>query len=391
MGDSKLERWDADFMSLCLSLARQAEGRTSPNPHVGAVVVDIGGEVVGKGFHPAAGEPHAEVFALEDAGSAAQGGTLYVNLEPCNHHGRTPPCTDKIIASGIKRVVVGMRDPHELVDGSGLRRLEEAGLSVTVGILFDECVWLNRAFIKSVTSKMPWVILKLATTLDGKIADRSGKSRWITGPDARQYVHELRNKVDCVLVGTKTALFDDPALNVRDIARGRNPVRAVIDSRLAVPTKSRVFRAETGGNTIIFCSAEAAKTRRREIAAAGDSGESTNSAQVEYLEAESLLDSSHLDLGSVLKILARKGNNTVLCEGGGKLAASLLQAGFVDEVHWLLAPKILGDDGGIPAISADKPVNLVDALQLYNVRYSPLGEDVLVHGVTKAHEGYRPV
>jgi diaminohydroxyphosphoribosylaminopyrimidine deaminase/5-amino-6-(5-phosphoribosylamino)uracil reductase len=387
MGNSKLERWDADFMSLCLSLARQAEGRTSPNPHVGAIVVDKSGEVVGKGFHPAAGEPHAEVFALDEAGSAAEGGTLYVNLEPCNHHGRTPPCTEKVIASGVKRVVVGMRDPHELVDGSGLRRLEEAGLTVTVGILADECIWLNRAFIKSVTSKLPWVILKLASTLDGKIADRFGKSRWITGPDARQYVHELRNKVDCVLVGTKTALFDDPALNVRDIARARNPVRAVIDSRLAVPRKSRVFRADTGGKTIIFCNSEAAETRRKELSVS--TSEAAAEAHVEYHEANALPDSGLMDLGSVLKALESKGHNTVLCEGGGQLAASLLRGGFVDEVHWLLAPKILGDLEGRPAIFANEPVNLVDALQLYNVKYAPLGEDVLVHGVTKAHEGLR--
>ncbi len=373
-------------MSLCLSLARQAEGRTSPNPHVGAVVVDRSGEVVGKGFHPAAGEPHAEVFALDEAGSAAEGGTLYVNLEPCNHHGRTPPCTEKILASGVSRVVVGIRDPHELVNGSGLKRLEEAGLKVTVGIQAEDCFWLNRAFIKSVTLKMPWVILKMATTLDGKIADRFGKSRWITGPDARQYVHELRNKVDCVLVGTKTALLDDPALNVRDIARGRNPARAIIDSRLVVPRKSRVFRADTGGKTHIFCNSESAEGRRKELSGAA---EIASESHVEYHEANALPNSSFMDLKAVLQTLAAKGHNTVLCEGGGQLAASLLQGGLIDEVHWLLSPKILGDLEGSPAVSGSQPVDLSEALQLYNVRYSPLGEDVLVHGVTKAHEGLR--
>jgi diaminohydroxyphosphoribosylaminopyrimidine deaminase/5-amino-6-(5-phosphoribosylamino)uracil reductase len=389
MGNSKLERWDADFMSLCLSLARQAEGRTSPNPHVGAIVVDKSGEVVGKGYHPAAGEPHAEVFALDEAGSSAEGGTIYVNLEPCNHHGRTPPCTEKILASGVKRVVVGIRDPHELVNGSGLKRLEEAGLQVTVGIHADECTWLNRAFIKSVTSKMPWVILKMATTLDGKIADRFGKSRWITGPDARQYVHELRNKVDCVLVGTKTVLLDDPALNVRDIAKGRNPARAIIDSKLVVPRKSRVFRSDTGGKTHIFCNSESAEARRKELS--GGASEVASESHVEYHEANALPDSALMDLGAVLRTLAAKGHNTVLCEGGGQLAASLLQGGLIDEVHWLLSPKILGDLEGSAAVSSSQPVDLSDALQLYNVRYAPLGEDVLVHGVTKAHEGYRLV
>ena len=386
MPNSKLERWDADFMSLCLSLARQAEGRTAPNPLVGSVVIDKDGGVIGKGLHHGAGLAHAEVNALDEAGISAEGGTLYVNLEPCNHHGRTPPCTEKIIASGIKRVVVGIRDPHEIVDGSGIKRLEEAGITVVVGILSDECTWINRAFIKAVTTKLPWVILKLATTLDGKIADRFGKSRWITGPDARQYVHELRNKVDCVLVGTKTVLADDPALNVRDIARGRNPFRAVLDANLVVPRKSRVFRADTGGKTLIFCNKSAVALRLKQI----KDGNVQPEAHVEYLEAELMPNSSLLNLESVLRTLAVKGVNSLLCEGGGQLAAALLHGGLVDEVHWITAPKILGDLDGSAAVNDRRPMHLPDALQLCNVKYLPLGDDILLHGVTKSHESYRP-
>ena len=370
-------------MSLCLSLARPTEGRTAPNPLVGSVVVNEEGTVVGKGAHLAAGQAHAEVNALEDAGSAAQGGTLYVNLEPCNHHGRTPPCTDKIISSGIKRVVVGMQDPNDIVNGAGIKKLQEAGLEVVVGVLSDECTWLNRAFIKTRTTKMPWVILKLATTLDGKIADRFGKSRWITGPDARQYVHQMRNRVDCVLVGRKTVVADDPALNVRDIARGRNPIRAIIDSNLSISKKSRIFRADTGGKTIVFCNKAAAAKQQKDT-------ESKSDPSVEYLSVDTVPNSAYLDLGAVLKQLSTMGVNSVLCEGGGQLAASLLHNQMIDEVHWILAPKILGDLEGSPAVADRRPIHLADALQLCNVKYFPLGDDVLLHGVTKAYEAYRP-
>lgn len=383
MNKKKFERWDVDFMALCLSLARQAEGRTAPNPMVGAVVVNEEGAVVGKGFHQAAGQPHAEVAALDDAGEAATGGTLYVNLEPCNHHGRTPPCTDKVIASGIKRVVIGMQDPHDIVNGAGIKKLEEAGIEVFSGVLIEDCTWLNRAFIKACTKKQPWVILKLATTLDGRIADRFGKSRWITGPDARQYVHRLRNRVDCVLVGKKTVIADDPALNVRDVARGRNPMRAVIDSNLTISKKSRIFRADTGGSTVVFCNESAAAKAEKE-----DSGASNGAYKLLGVKTES--DSNFLDMHAVLNQLASLGVNSVLCEGGGQLAASLLHNGLIDEVHWILAPKIIGDLDASPSVAERKPVHLADATQLYNVRHYPLGEDVLLHGVTKAYETYRP-
>jgi diaminohydroxyphosphoribosylaminopyrimidine deaminase/5-amino-6-(5-phosphoribosylamino)uracil reductase len=383
MNKKKLERWDVDFMSLCLSLARQGEGRTAPNPMVGSVVVNGEGSVVGKGFHQAAGEAHAEVNALDAAGEAAAGGTLYVNLEPCNHHGRTPPCTERVIASGVKRVVVGMQDPHEVVNGAGIRKLEDAGIEVVTGVMSEECTWLNRAFIKTCSKKQPWVILKLATTLDGRIADRFGNSRWITGPDARQYVHRLRNRVDCVLVGKKTVVADDPALNVRDVARGRNPLRAVTDSNLSISKKSRIFRPDTGGATVVFCNEGAAAKAEKE-----DDGGSNGAVKLFGVKTEP--ESNFLDMNLVLNQLASMGVNSLLCEGGGQLAASLLHNELVDEVHWILAPKIIGDLEASPSVADRRPIHLADAMQLYNVRHFPLGDDVLLHGVTKAYESYRP-
>ena len=245
-------------MTLCLTQARQSEGRTAPNPMVGAIVVSEDGIVVGKGFHRAAGLEHAEVVALNEAQDAARGGTLYVNLEPCNHFGRTPPCAPRVIESGIKRVVISMVDPHDIVSGAGIKALKAAGLEVVIGVLEEESRFLNRAFIKSVTEKLPWTILKMASTLDGKIADRNGKSRWVTGTEARQYVHNLRNKVDCVLVGRKTVEHDDPVLSVRDVLRGRDPKRAVLDSNLVTAKDSKIFKPTSGGQTLLFCLPEAA-------------------------------------------------------------------------------------------------------------------------------------
>lgn len=241
--EQKLARWDEDFMTVCLGLARQAEGRTAPNPMVGAIVVSSEGIIVGRGAHRAAGQPHAEVVALEEAAEAARDGTLYVNLEPCTHHGRTAPCVPAIVASGVKRVVIGMPDPHHIVDGAGIKALREANLDVTVGVLEQECHFLNRAFIKRVVKKLPWVVLKLATTLDGRIADRNGKSRWVTGTEARQFVHELRNRLDCVLVGRGTVQADDPSLTVREVSRSRDPARAVLDTNLSISPSSRICKS----------------------------------------------------------------------------------------------------------------------------------------------------
>jgi len=399
----KQARWDLDFMTLCLTQARQAEGRTAPNPMVGAIVVSVDGVVVGKGFHRVAGLEHAEVVALNEAKDAARGGTLYVNLEPCNHFGRTPPCAPLVIGSGIKRVVIGMLDPHDIVCGSGIRALEEAGLEVVVGVLEDECRFLNRAFIKSVTEKMPWTILKMASTLDGKIADRNGKSRWVTGTEARQYVHNLRNKVDCVLVGRKTVELDDPVLSVRDVLRGRDPLRAVVDSHLSTARESKIYKTTSGGPTTVFCLPEAVTKLEQQhghpqeqtIAATGSKSKTKTQektvtkttgpfpAHVSVVTAPESNDGFGLDLSVVLSKLHEQGVHSLLCEGGSVLAASLLKANLVDEVHWIIAPKIIGDAQAQASISSAKMVDLDDALELSSVKHLRLGDDMLIQGFVR--------
>lgn len=354
---------DRSFMKQCFELALQAEGRTSPNPIVGAVVVSKDGEVVGTGFHPKAGEPHAEVFALDQAGDKARGGTIYVSLEPCCHHGKTPPCTDKVIASGVKKVVAAMTDPNPKVAGVGFEKLRAAGIEVVSGVLESDAQWHNRAFIKAITTGMPWVTLKLATTLDGKIADRRGTSKWITGPEARKFVHELRNRMDCVLIGASTARLDNPELNVREIYRSRNPKRAVIDPNLTLDPASRLCDASTGGDTIIFCSEQAKPIKYPE------------SVQVVRVPKSG----EKLDLHCILKELKSRQVSSILCEGGGNLAGALLEQDLVDELFFILAPAILGDQNGIPSIACGKEIQLKDMKRFRHLTSIVLGDDTIIH------------
>lgn len=355
-------------MKQCFELALQAEGRTSPNPIVGAVVVSPEGEVVGTGFHPKAGEPHAEVFALNEAGEKARGATIYVSLEPCCHHGKTPPCTDKVIASGVKKVVAAMTDPNPKVAGVGFEKLRTAGIEVVEPVLEDEARWINRAFIKVITTGMPWVILKLASTLDGKIADRTGTSKWITGPEARKFVHELRNRTDCVLIGAATARLDNPELNVRDIYRSRNPKRAVIDPNLTIDPASRLCDASTGGDTIIYCSEQA--------------------QQIHYPDSVQIVrvpkSADKLDLEYILKDLKKQQVSSVLCEGGGKLAGSLIDQNLVDELIYIIAPAILGDENATPSITTGRKIALKDLNRFEHVVSTVLGQDTLIHMVKQA-------
>lgn len=362
---------DIEQMRACIQLASRALGRTSPNPVVGAVVLSADGKVVGVGYHERAGLAHAEVVALDLAGEMARGGTLYVSLEPCSHFGKTPPCTERVIASGVRRVVAAMVDPNPLVSGKGLAALEAAGIAVEVGVLEAECRRLNRGFIKKMTSGLPWLCLKLATTLDGKIADRTGSSRWISGPEARRHVHQLRNTLDCVLIGGATAQKDDPELNVRDLDSARNPARAVIDAALSISPAARLCQTDSGGQTYIFCTAEALARRGREFP-----------EHVQLVAVESDRQAAgHVDLRSVLVWLVENGLSTILCEGGGRLAGGLIQNGLVDEIHWIVSPKILGDTEAVPAIASAGSVLLADARQLKEVSVMQLGPDVLIHGL----------
>jgi diaminohydroxyphosphoribosylaminopyrimidine deaminase/5-amino-6-(5-phosphoribosylamino)uracil reductase len=353
---------DLRTMGAALRLAERGAGRTSPNPAVGAVVMR-NGRLVGRGYHRRAGGPHAEVFALRQAGPRARGATLYVTLEPCCHFGRTPPCVDAVLDSGVSRVVVGMLDPNPRVRGRGIARLRRAGLRVDVGVREEECRALNEDFAKYVTRGLPFVVLKLAATLDGRIATAKGDSRWVTGAAARRRVHEMRNRLDAVVVGSETVRADDPELTCR-LRGGRDPLRVILDARLRSPMSARVFThnpERTRLYTLTANGAKAERLRRRGVVVRRGGGDRRGS------------------LRRVLRELAEEGVKSVLIEGGGVLAAHALRAGLVDRLALFLAPKVLGGDGR-PMVGAMRLRRMADALSIAEVTVERLGEDVLVQG-----------
>ena len=367
-------------MARALACARRASGRSFPNPPVGAVVLR-GERLLGQGETRPAGGAHAEIVALERAHArhgarALRGATLAVTLEPCCHHGRTGPCTDAIVAAGIARVWVGHRDPNPRVAGAGIRRLARAGIAVEVGVLEAACREQHRGFLAVQARGRPWVALKLAATLDGRIATARGESRWITGPAARALVHRLRDHADAVMVGSGTARADDPELAVRHGGRRiRVPVRLVVDASLAVPARARLFRDAAAGSTWLL-------TRRGHARAKLDERR-TRGARVLVLPARG----GHLDLRAALAALAREGLTEVLVEGGGGLAAALLRAGQVDELHWFAAPSLLGSEAR-PALGPLGIARLAErpALEVREVRR--LGEDLYVRA-ERARSGGR--
>jgi len=358
-------------MRLALGQGRRARGRTHPNPCVGAVVFR-GERVLGRGYTRPAGGPHAEVVALRNAvrrfgAGSVRGASMAVTLEPCCHTGRTGPCTDLILESKLRRVFVGHRDPHPNVSGSGIRRLRRGGVEVEVDVLAAECRELHRGFLSLVATGRPFVSLKLASTLDGRIATASGESRWITGPAARKKVHELRARTDAIVVGSETALTDDPELTARRGDRVvHHPIRVVVDSRLRVPATARLHAAEAGESWVLT-SRNAPDSKRRALMRAG----------VRLLDVG--VAGRYLDLDGALAILGRNGVTEVFVEGGGELGAALLRAGLVDEVHWFAAPMFLGADGraalGPLGIGA-----LGDAGRLRNMTLHRLGDDIHVCG-----------
>lgn len=316
----------------CLMLAERGAGYVSPNPLVGAVVVK-NGKVVGRGYHRRFGGPHAEVYALRHAGKKSRGGTLYVNLEPCCHYGKTPPCTELIIHSGIKRVVLGMRDPNPLVDGKGIRILRSKGIKVDVGVLEAECRKLNEIFVKYVTTGLPFVSLKIAQTLDGKIADVEGRSQWITNEHSRTVVHELRTRYDAVLIGANTVKRDNPYLTVR-LTKGRNPLRIVLDGGLTISPKSAVFSDKLRKRTILI-------TSEKSIA---DNASLLHQLLRKGVRIIALVRKKDnlLDIVTMLRILALENISSVLVEGGAKTFGQFVRAGLVDKYIIFVAPKAFG-------------------------------------------------
>ncbi len=345
---------DLYYMRRALRLA--ALGRhASPNPMVGCVIAADNGQVIGTGWHPAPGQPHAEVFALRDAGDRARGATAYVTLEPCSHHGRTPPCADALLAAGIRRVVAAMPDPDTRVGGRGLDRLRAGGVAVTVGVGEAEARALNAAYMKHRTMGLPWVVLKTAMTLDGKIATETGSSQWITSPISRRAVHrQLRDRCDAILTGVGTVLADDPALTTRLTHRqGRNPWRVIVDSRLRTPLESQVVRlSEADGRTIFAVTRAADPARRAELEARG--------CTVLTCAADSV---GRVSLPDLLSHLGTRGDMVgVLVESGGALAASFLQDSLADRWLSFVAPKIVGGTSA-PGPVADLGIQVMaDAL-----------------------------
>lgn len=354
---------DAAFMRAALRLARKGVGRTSPNPPVGAVVVRAGG-IVGSGYHRRAGEPHAEVEALRDAGERARGAVLYVTLAPCNHSGRTPPCTEAVLAAGIRRVVIGCGDPNPHVAGGGERRLRRAGLEVIEGVEEAACRELLRPFAARVTRGLPLVTLKLAASLDGRIATHGGESRWVTGAAARRLVHRWRNEMDAVMVGAGTVMADDPELTCR-LRGGRDPLRVVVDGRLRIPTSARVLTNDYASGTLIATTVVSGPKIRQML---------RRGVQIETFPARG---AGALRLRSLLRRLGKRGVSSVLLEGGGDLAASALREGVVDRLACFIAPTLIGGDGRamLGALGVER---LSAAPALRDVRLRRIGTDFLV-------------
>ncbi|MEW6409451.1 MAG: bifunctional diaminohydroxyphosphoribosylaminopyrimidine deaminase/5-amino-6-(5-phosphoribosylamino)uracil reductase RibD [Nitrospirota bacterium] len=363
------EKKDEYFMRLALRLAEKGKGKTNPNPLVGAVVVK-NGRVCGRGYHKKAGMPHAEKVAIEDAGSDAKGATLYVNLEPCCHHEKkTPPCTSLIANSGITRVVIGCIDPNPYVSGRGIKELDDAGIEVTTGILEEESKRLNEVFFKYITTKKPFVILKAAITIDGKIATSTGKSQWITGEKARQAVHRLRNQVDAVLVGIGTILKDNPNLTARTKSKkAKDPCRVIVDSLLNIPLDSNVLIQKSSAPTYIVTTKPVPEDRVKHLKDLG--------AKILFFDSIN----NHISLNQLMIRLGEIGITSVMIEGGSRINASALRERIVDKIILFVAPKILGGKNAIGMVGGISPESLEDAIVIKWSRLRRVGDDIMVEG-----------
>ncbi len=362
---------DHDYMKIALDLAEKGLGQTSPNPMVGAVLVKDG-RVVGRGYHQRAGGPHAEVDAIDNAGELARGATLYVTLEPCNHFGRTPPCTHKIADAGIRRVVVAMEDPNPGVQGGGNRYLQNRDIEVTTGICENQARTLNEGFVTWVTSGRPFVIVKCAATLDGRIATRTGDSRWVTGPAARQFVHRIRHAVDGIMVGVETVKRDDPSLTTRlDDAAGADPTRIILDTRLSIPLTSKLLHQASDAATWVVCAADAPADRQ---AALEDTGARVITAP---------LASGRIDLSALMQQLGGMGVISLLIEGGGTVIGSALAAGIANKICFFYAPKILGGDDGVPICRGVGPDSMHQSIAVHDLSVFRFDTDVMLQGYLK--------
>jgi diaminohydroxyphosphoribosylaminopyrimidine deaminase/5-amino-6-(5-phosphoribosylamino)uracil reductase len=359
---------DKHYMKMALRSAARGTGWVSPNPLVGAVVVQDG-EVVGRGWHHRYGHPHAEVMALHDAGSRSRGATLYVTLEPCNHHGQTPPCTEAILAAGVKRVVTATLDPNPTVNGGGAAFLREKGIQVEMGLLAEEGRRLNEAWFTWVETSLPFVIAKAACSLDGKIATRTGDSKWLTGETARGFGHRLRHGCDAILVGIGTVLADDPQLTTRLARRrGKDPIRVVLDSHLRTPPTASIVNLESLSPTWIVTTPAAPRDRLESLESAG--------AEVLVLPEKK----GRVSLEALLQELGRRRVQNLLVEGGAEVLGAFLDQRLVDKFYFFYAPKILGGKNAYPAVAGRGVAKLAEAHQARDLGLRRLGPDLLVSG-----------
>ena len=364
----KVNARDVGYLKDALALAKKARGQTFPNPMVGAVIVK-NGRIVGRGYHHKVGAPHAEINALKAAAGKARDATLYLNLEPCSHWGKTPPCVDAIIRAKIKRVVCCMRDPNPQVSGAGIRHLRRANIEVSIGGCSAEAEALNESFLFFHRNRRPFVAIKFAASLDGKIATHSGDSRWITNERARAYARALRSEYQAILVGINTVLRDDPHLGVR--IKGRpDPLRIILDSTLKIPLKSKVLRDT---NVLVFTTKRADKVKYKKLTAAG----------IEVVTCAGV----SVPVRTVLKELTRCGIVSVFVEGGGATLGNFVDSGFVDKAYVFQSPIIVGGEKAISAIGGRGVDSVSNALRLTRVTHKTFGDNTLTSGYPKKSEG----
>ncbi len=354
------------YMGLALDEAKKGIGRVSPNPAVGAIIVKDG-KIVGRGYHEKAGTPHAEVHAILDAGQLAKGATLYVTLEPCNHTGRTPPCTAAIIRSGITSVVIGMLDPNPRVIGGGADYLKTQGVAISCGVIEQQCKELNHPFFKHSLTGLPWVVMKAGLSLDGRISFSPKQGAALTGSESRKYVHQIRNQVDAILIGVKTALIDNPKLTTRldGLAETRDPLRIVLDSRLRLPADARMLNQDSSAETWVFCSERASLVKELQLEQRG--------AKVFRMPSDA---DKRVDLPELLRFLGSKNITSVLVEGGAQVHGAFYRQNLVDELLLFYAPYIIGDKG-TPLVHGYTLSNRLEAPLFSSTSVQLLGKDVL--------------
>lgn len=354
-----------EFMNRALELARMGSGMVNPNPLVGAVIVK-NGKIIGEGYHECYGKAHAERNAVESAVEDVTGSTIYVTLEPCAHYGKTPPCVDLIIKKKFNKVVIGMLDPNVLVAGKSIEKLKKHGIEVILGVKEKECMKINEIFIKYITSKVPFVLLKSGITLDGKIATANGESKWITSKESREDSQVLRNRFASIMVGVNTIIADDSELTCR-IKNGKNPIRIIVDSNLRIPLDSKVVK-NNNKLTIVATTEAANQNKKQELIDLG----------VKVIEVNQ--KNNRVDLNELIKKIGEEGIDSILIEGGGTLNFSALKESIVDKIRFYIALKILGGEKSKSSVAGEGFLELENAVKLKNTTYRTIGEDIVIEG-----------